>query len=68
MNMSKSDLDMIVATRKVMSECPMIDWVAEHVKGHQDNVKNAVLDQRAQLNIYADKQAKGYLQQASEKA
>jgi hypothetical protein len=65
MNMSQADLDMIVATRKVMSECP-IDWVAEHVKGHQNDVKNAVLDRRAQLNIYADKQAKGYLRQAAE--
>jgi hypothetical protein len=60
MRMSQADLDMIVATRKVMSECP-IDWVAEHVKGHQDDVRNAVLDRRAQLNIYADKQAKGHL-------
>jgi hypothetical protein len=65
MSMSKADLDMFVATRKVMSECP-IDYVAEHVKGHQDDAPNAFLDRRAQLLIYADKKAKSHLQVASE--
>ena len=51
--------DLISATKQAMRRCP-IAWKTRHIKGHQDNDGNAVLDSWAMLNVEMDGKAKAY--------
>ena len=52
--------DLIAAIRHTMRRCP-VAWNPQHVKGHQDDDKNAILDRRALINVDMDSRAKAHL-------
>ncbi len=59
-NLSVPDYDIVAAIAKHMSALP-VQLSHVHVKGHQDTVSGATLDQWAQLNIAMDHLAKSHI-------
>jgi hypothetical protein len=56
----KPDFDLIIAARRRIAEFPGLHWCSNHVEGHQDDDKEAVLDEWAQQNVEMDTLAKAY--------
>jgi hypothetical protein len=52
-----SQFDLLSATRAAIKASP-IHWKFRHVKGHQDDIRDAILDRWALLNIEMDSLAK----------
>lgn len=54
--------DLIYAIRYILRHTGIrFNW--KHIKGHQDNDENAILDKWAMFNIQMDQEAKDYWQQ-----
>ena len=60
--MAGQHFDLLSATRAPLQASP-IQWKFRHVKGHQDEDPEAVLDHWAFLNIQMDNLAKSYWQE-----
>jgi hypothetical protein len=57
---SRPDFDLVIAVRRRLAEFPRLNWCANHIEGHQDDDKDAVLDEWAQQNVQMDTSAKAY--------
>ena len=58
-NPDMSQFNLVGASRNAPRRCPM-KWTPKHVKGHQDNDVDAVLDRHAEINIEMDLNAKAH--------
>ena len=64
-NTDGSQFDLLSTTRAAIKSSP-IQWKFRHVKGHQDNIRDAILDRWVLLNIEMDSLAKMHWLEKSE--